>query len=132
VQFADQFSEMEVILTTFDAFLVNFCTRANYFGRKFAKNLFFKSVVLSLLPCIQLKITHWVSLSDVCDSYTNFKALYNRNKVLACEDRHVITHIIKPHSRMLVCHIGKEDNCKARVQQSKHLGHEMENVDLAW
>jgi hypothetical protein len=36
VQFADQFSEMEVILTTFDAFLVNFCTLAKKFGRKFA------------------------------------------------------------------------------------------------
>lgn len=85
VQFADQFSETEAILTTFDAFLVNFCTLAIFFGRKFAKNLFFLSVVLSLLPCIQLKITHWVSSSDVCGSYTNFKALYNRNKVLACE-----------------------------------------------
>jgi hypothetical protein len=37
VQFADQFSEMEAILTTFDAFLVNFCTLANL-----QKTCFFK------------------------------------------------------------------------------------------
>jgi hypothetical protein len=41
VQFADQFSQMEAILITFDAFLVNFCTLVIFLGRKFAKNLFF-------------------------------------------------------------------------------------------